>query len=1176
MRGYRQPHNVRCLGILALLLMLVGRAPAQEGDTFSPLQDNNAPTNWQAMWDGFDPRAEPLEVETLHEWEQDGVTLRVVRFRIGVFKGQKASLAAVYGFPKGATNLPGLVQIHGGGQYADHKACLHNARRGYATVSIAWAGRISAPDYRVSPAEVKLFWDGKTDDPAYRLTTDWGAVDGYHAPGRNPGNQFPSARPAAWTLDPVESPRNSGWFLCAVAARRALTFLEQQPEVDPDRLGVYGHSMGGKLTVLTAPDPRVKAAAPSCGGISDRYNDSPLFRRTLGDDVALKQVTCPIIFLSPANDFHGRIGNLPDAVDEIQSDQWRVTCSPHHNHQDTAPYEVATQLWFDQHLKGTFAMPATLEMSVTLQTPDGIPAATVQADTSLPIASVDVFYTQQGRPDETPADRDNTVHRYWRHVATRELDGRWTAALPLASTDRPLWAYANVTYELPSPVTAAGYYYRTYTAETFNLSSQLQTFSPQELQAAGVRATLEPTTQIEDFEGAWQKEWFTYRPEEWGRSTNKLNDDLYRPPPDALLVLEVQADQTNRLVVVIDGFAAEVPLQGGDQWRTVQLTPGDFRNLADDGLPGWEGIRQLTLTASTRLRPARGDRRKSRLVGGNWKGDPPRFRNLRWQTVSAAATSVDRTPLLNVFPPSTFGIDGGDRGGTTFITEYTPSGSIWDERLDERQVFHIEMQHQQDEDRSFQLRIGRGGQIYSLRGPFGESVPPSWRAPGGHVSPWNDEVWQFVAVCTRYNGLDAIQKAGPVPEVFARRLKESGYRDLFFIHNSGAYIPGDADLQSLYCPLLAAERDDAARSYRMLNWGLIPQIRTIHRSPLLYYTQVRDAGDGVIELTWVVHNFSVRDDIVFDHLNAPWGGTRISSLPLRYVSSPDGRLLEREGFLSRHGTVDVRRTGGWNISCASDAPDSPSLALVYGRDRHLERERALKEAGKPYCQFRHSLYRDWRASEPLYRTRWKDWATRPENSFRNYDVCEIIPKLRIAPGTTIWFRSYLVVGRRDQVREQATALVDHVDYGLLQFEPDTTPMKTVSPGESEATFAVFTRPVAGTLPLFAIRNTTTGRQVITTDPYLFVEQEELSLELPEDHPYHDYFASAVGYAIDRNHSDWQTMIGFACEERPATGNWQRLSELLDAETFPPADRFHRDLWVKVVPASADDSRETHP
>ncbi|MDB4700013.1 hypothetical protein OAF17_03780 [Akkermansiaceae bacterium] len=92
------------------------------------------------MWAGFDPRAEPLDIEILHEWEEEGVVMRVVRFRIGIFKDQKSLLAGIYGFPKGATKLPGLLQIHGGGQYADHKAVLTNARRGYATLSISWAG----------------------------------------------------------------------------------------------------------------------------------------------------------------------------------------------------------------------------------------------------------------------------------------------------------------------------------------------------------------------------------------------------------------------------------------------------------------------------------------------------------------------------------------------------------------------------------------------------------------------------------------------------------------------------------------------------------------------------------------------------------------------------------------------------------------------------------------------------------------------------------------------------------------------------------------------------------------------------------------------------------------------------------------------------------------------------
>ena len=661
-----------------------GRAP----ETLPLLTDGEAPTNFAEMWEGFDPRAEPLAVETIKEWEEDDVVLRIVRFQIGVFKGQKARLAAIYGFPKNRSEsrkaLPGLVQIHGGGQYADHKACLLNAKRGYATVSIAWAGRISAPGYRVSPSEVKLFWDGKTDDAAYRLTTDWGAVDGYHAPGRNAGNSFPSAKAAAWTLDTVESPRNSGWFLCAVAARRALTFLEEQPEVDPDKLGVYGHSMGGKLTVMTAVDARVKAAAPSCGGISDRDNASLLFRSTLGDDVSLKELSCPIIFLSPANDFHGRIGDLADAVTEISSRQWRVTCSPHHNHQDTAEYEVATVLWFDEHLKGTFAFPKTPDSALELDTADGVPTLTVRPDPAHPILSVDVFYTQQGGRDETSTDRENTMHRFWHHAKATESNDRWTATLPLPHADRPLWVYANVRYPLERPVTGAGYYYGSYMAKSFNVSSLLQRATPEELAAAGVRATLAPSLLIEDFGGDWEKEWFTYKPEEWARATHKVYSDAWKAPEKAKLGLEVRSAEQNELIVMIDEHVAEVKLTGGVNWQRIVFSPGDFENLAGERLGGWGNIRRLKLSPSERLRPKRGSTRKSRIVGKDWRGTKPEFRELRWQLPSDSQQST-RSPILDVFRKSVVQVGSDRLGQPLFSLRYTPGGSAWDERLDASQ-----------------------------------------------------------------------------------------------------------------------------------------------------------------------------------------------------------------------------------------------------------------------------------------------------------------------------------------------------------------------------------------------------------------------------------------------------------------------------------------------------------
>ncbi len=592
-------------------------------DTLPSLTDGAAPQTVDALWAGFDPRAEPLDVEVLKEWEQDGVKLQVLRYRIGVFKGQKSMMAAVYGYPKDGRNLPGLVQIHGGGQYADWNACLTNAKRGYATISLSWGGRISAPDYHVNPGVVKLFWEGKTDHEHYKLTTDWGALDAYHAPNRHPGNSnWSNLKPADWTLDSVDSPRNSNWFLCTLAARRALTFLEQQPQVDGQRLGAYGHSMGGKLAVLLAGiDDRVKAAAPSCGGVSDRKED-PLMRDTISDDVYLKRITCPIVFLKPANDFHGRIEDLQTAVKEIQSRDWRVICAAHHQHQDNAESEVATQLWFDQYLKDTFAWPATPRTKLALASEDGLPELTVFPDHAREILAVDVFYTQQGR-DQNAADR------FW-HFAKPVKNGKaWTAKLPVHGTDQPLWVYANVMYRLDKPVSGAGYYYRTYTTDRFNVSSMMDMIEPAELKAAGVKPSLEPSLIIESFGDDWEKEWFTYRPEDWARTTRKINDPCWAAPANARLSLEVRTDNPNKLVVGLDGYAAETAVAGGADWQTVILAADAFHDADGQVLTGWNDIKELRLGSKETLRSKK-EGVKPVQLGGDWQGDPPAFRNLRW------------------------------------------------------------------------------------------------------------------------------------------------------------------------------------------------------------------------------------------------------------------------------------------------------------------------------------------------------------------------------------------------------------------------------------------------------------------------------------------------------------------------------------------------------------------
>lgn len=642
-----------------IVLSMANLSFGQLEETLAPLVDGAAPKTLNELWAGYDPNKEPLEVEVLKEWEQDGVVMQVLRYRIGVFKGKKAMMAAVYGYPKGAKNVPGLVQMHGGGQSASYQAVLTNAKRGYATISIAWAGRLSAPDYSVHGDIVKLFWEGKTEDPHYRLTTDWGGVDAYHAPCRYKGSNFTTNPPASGhSIDPVASPRNSGWFLCTIGSRRALTFLERQAEVDPDRLGAYGHSMGGKLTVMLAGiDKRVKAAAPSCGGISNREPKGAVYAPIM-DDASLANITCPIFFLSPANDFHGNIDDLQTALGEIKSTDWRITCAPHHQHQDTKDYEVATQIWFDQILMKSFVTPKTPQTE--LMTHNGVTELEILADNSREILSVDVFYSRDAAK--------KAADRFWHHAPAKNGKGKWTAAIELFGVDQPLWVFANVRYKLDKEITGAGYYYGVYTTESFVLSSEMQMISAGDLKEAGVKSVLQADGKIEDFSNDWQKEWFIYSndPENWRFSTRKLGDDLYAAPAFSKLAFSARSKEPNTLVLMMDDQAAVLELAGNNKWQDFVLYPMDFKGVNGKKRLNWDTIKSFQVTDKVTLKPGRGDEKSKPLaVGAKWQGAAPELRNMSWRAGAKSEYDSRReVKLLGVKPvdgKTYLGIDSADR-----------------------------------------------------------------------------------------------------------------------------------------------------------------------------------------------------------------------------------------------------------------------------------------------------------------------------------------------------------------------------------------------------------------------------------------------------------------------------------------------------------------------------------
>lgn len=554
----------RLFRFLAIAGLATQISSAQE--SIKPLKDGKSPQTLDEVWMDYDPSAEPLEVEVHKEWEENGVVLRAVRYCVGTFKGKKSYMAAYYGFPKGGKNLPGLLQVHGGGGMASKKVCVENALRGYATISINWR------------ADKRFLKETGLGEEAQ---TDWGAVAGAQtreSRGIEPNNDQ--------KYDSVSSARNNGYFLRTIAARRALTFLQKQPEVNPDKLGNYGHSMGGVITLRTAAmDPRIKATAPSCG--PPILKDDTLLALT-GNGAYPAKLNCPTLFMNPIQDFHGPVDDVEWIIDRMGTKNFRIARSEHLNHKHNNSSLTANYLWFDAHLKKTFTYPQQPQVKIDLKSSDARPTFTIKPDQNLAIERVDIFYTTDGKYTEYPLMKT----RYWRFAEAAKSGDVYSGKLDLFKTDEPLWVFANVHYKLPEPAES---YHLPYTADTLNVSTRMLMIPAKELKE--VKPTLKESLVIESFGENWQNEWvFSHG----GYETWKLNDPRIMTPKYAKLILKLKSQKAGTLRIALANYNGVFKIKGGGQEESIEIYPFEFINKETKArLLSWDDLRRPNLV----LRP---------------------------------------------------------------------------------------------------------------------------------------------------------------------------------------------------------------------------------------------------------------------------------------------------------------------------------------------------------------------------------------------------------------------------------------------------------------------------------------------------------------------------------------------------------------------------------------------
>jgi hypothetical protein len=453
-------------------------------------------------------------------------------------------------------------------------------------------------------------------------------------------------------------------------------------------------------------------------------------------------------------------------------------------------------------------------------------------------------------------------------------------------------------------------------------------------------------------------------------------------------------------------------------------------------------------------------------------------------------------------------------GNTTCSFDYNPSGSTWVEGVSEEDVFFASM----NSSSGWRLGVGKGGQVYSLRGSFGEAIPPQ-RVD----APWVDEAWQFVATSLDLvSPVHEFQSAGSTQ----RRL---GFPIQFFIHQSGIYrgsLAGNSLVGSpsmpFYSPVLKKHWNPATRTLSLVSWSQMARSPNVWKSGMLTYASYRDLGNGAIEVTNFVTNFGDQD---LTFINTPWGGARPSTFPETILSRPTGAWsIASQGSYGSNTPIHVKDTGGWQAWVQNSTQEqSDSLAVVFG-------------------------------NQPLSTVsdqEWKGFHTILTYGLthvgRDYAVSSIQNNIRLQAGQSLACRWHLVVGPFGQTRIKASDLAGHAGLWTPQIDASVvTPVWTTagtpsSTGTGAADFHLYAQPIPGTVPVFAMEDTRTGRIFATLDPYELCPTAPYPNPLPTSHHQYALYQNRVVHYQYSSPGAVRDLLGYAYPSVRATGDSVEVS-----------------------------------
>lgn len=354
--------------------------------------------------------------------------------------------------------------------------------------------------------------------------------------------------------------------------------------------------------------------------------------------------------------------------------------------------------------------------------------------------------------------------------------------------------------------------------------------------------------------------------------------------------------------------------------------------------------------------------------------------------LSNTSTSISDVYSANVPLSGSSWTSYADNPATTVLDESTSN--------DENDVIHGLIDHDANGSisNSFEMRIGQGGQIYSITNDDrGEAMPPQFRAQDStKLAPWIDEAFQMVQVATSEQG--------------------NSNTDKYFLHQAGTYQYTDFMAQPFYSPSLLSGTTDPS-TYVMANWvqqGHLNYTTGENQYPAksIVYTKYRLVTGGVVEITQMAFNYGSQ---TLDHFNIPWGGVRRSTFPEIMVGDYNADDSVSGSFYSTPPLWNTNlnkldSNGGWCMYAEGTSDSSAAMGVVVGHSFSPTSTDLLMTGVTPQ-------------NTP---------ANKADHEWRNYAPLSVIRRQTVTEGDCLFARYYYVFGTVSEVK----ALID--DHDLVE------------------------------------------------------------------------------------------------------------------------------------------------